>query len=74
MCFCHDLIRTLENPFEVAKNRFVKYMIMSITIPILIMVTLEIMRPQEYPTRFYEERWSLLILNQEHAEPPRLLD
>lgn len=36
MCFCHDLIKTLENPFEVARTRTIRYFIFSFTWPALI--------------------------------------
>ena len=36
-CFCHDLMQTLRNPFEVARNRMCKYITFSIGAPMLML-------------------------------------
>jgi len=65
MCFCHDLIKTLENPFEVARQRTAKYLTISIIIPIVIMAIIWPLSNQQHPSRFYDPGFKNIILKGE---------
>ena len=51
--FCIDLMQTLKSPFEVPKDRLVKYVLISCIVPILIVAATQIVAltvgKQKYP-------------------------
>jgi len=67
-CLCHDLMKTLSNPFEVARSRLPTYFFVSFSIPVLLLsiIWLVAVYPggQRYPSLFYEERFQLEFLGE----------
>jgi hypothetical protein len=55
LMLCLDLIRTLQDPFENTKWRFIKYLSLSIIVPVFIMCAVMYFSDQRTPTIYYDQ-------------------
>jgi uncharacterized protein with PQ loop repeat len=53
ICFCHDLLKTLRNPFEKAKYRLWWYLFISFTIPVIYSIIIYTVTDSECPNIYY---------------------
>ena len=66
ICFCHDLLKTLRNPFEKAKYRLWWYLFISFTIPVIYSIIIYTVTDSECPNIYYNLKpvnYSGLVLN-----------
>lgn len=72
-CLCHDLMKTLSNPFEVAKSRLMTYFVVSFSIPVILLSIIWTIAVkvggQTYPSMFYEKLFIHDFLNDNVEEP-----
>lgn len=68
MCFCRDLVQTLQNPFEVARLRTWKYLAFSTLTPIGLTAVIWGAARQQYPSFFYETTKGALYFKEEYRQ------